>query len=350
MPNSNVYDDTLSSASASVGSNTRERDVRKKAIVQYAMDCPVSSRARKGPALMSSRPEWVVKKYATANTDGALEGAPFAAADAENNLANKAILSSRYQIARRRIMVTKQARAMVNQFAVEGDLYEDNKRDKGVEIQVDIEATLLSDNESVAPTDDSVAGKTRSIPRFVSNDNSRFTDADTTPAAAYRTPAASIVVSKNANGQDTTEEDLRGILTSIASARKKNFGEAMLICSPNGRNTLARFTYLDKNPTSTYQAVRRWNQKEETIDARATYYKSDHGDLEALTSYQLDSSVIMLILDMDSVEIAYAPGLGIAFEDMPPDGGNKRGQWEATWCAKLLNPVSAGKVITGATA
>jgi hypothetical protein len=195
--------------------------------------------------------------------------------------------------------------------------------------------------------DDTTASETRSFPRWASKDDTRFTDTDTTPNTAVRTPAASISVS-NAAASDVTEAEIRTILASIASSRRKNFGEALAVCSVSMRNQLASFTFLDKNPTSTYAAVRRWNQKEGEIAAFATLYKSDFGTLEALTSHQIDSTVHMLILDMDSVEISYAEAP--MFEKLPSDGANERGQWEAIWMAKMLNPFSAGKAITGATA
>ncbi len=345
MAASNLYDTALSTTS---GSSFRERDVRREPVIQYAMDCPVTSRARKGPMPLSSRPEWIVKVYATANTAGRIEGAPVVAADGENNLSNKGFLSTRFQKTSRIIFVTREAKLMANQYGVQGaDVFEDNKKDKGVELQVDIEATFLSDNESVPPVDDTTASTTRGIARWASNGNGRFTDTDTTPGATFRTPAANILVSKAA-ASDVTEANIRTVITSIATSRRKNFGEGLFICTPNMRNTLAGFTYLDKAATSTALPVRRWNQKEGEINTMATLYKSDHGNLEAITSYQMDSTVHFLILDMSDAEIAYAEAP--MFEKLPSDGANERGQWECLWMAKLLNPVGAGKAITGATA
>ncbi len=267
MPNSNAYDTALSTTTQGF----RERDVRKDPIVQYAMDCPVTSRARKGPMPLSSRPEWIVKKYATANTGGRIEGLPVTAADGENNLTNKKLLSTRFQKTSRIIFVTREMRLMANQYGVNGaNVFEDNKRDKGVELQVDIEATFLSDNESVPPVNDTTASTTRGIPRWASKADARFTDTDTTPDTNYRTPAASVAVSLAADGSDTTEAALRTVITSIATSRRKNFGEALMVCSPSMRNALAAFTYLDKTATSTALPVRRWNQKEGEIAAFAT--------------------------------------------------------------------------------
>ena len=345
MAVSQLYDTALSTTTQ----NFRERDVRKNPVVQYSMDCPVTSRAGKEPMPLSSRPEWVIKLFATANTGGRIEGAPVVAGDGENNLSNKYLASTRFQKTSRIIFVTREAKMMMKQYGVEGaDVFEDNKKDKGTELQVDIEATFLSDNESVPPVNDTTASTTRGIPRWASKADARFTDTDTTPNTAIRTPSASIVVSKNVNGTDTTEQNIRTVITSIASSRRKNFGEALMVCSPNMRNALALFTYLDKSATSTAAPVRRWNQQEGEISTMATLYKSDHGTLEALTSYQLDVSVLCLILDMDSVKIAYAEAP--MFEKLPSDGANERGQWEAIWMTKLLNPFSAGKIITGATA
>jgi hypothetical protein len=342
----NLYDTDFSTTTQGY----RDRDVKKDPIAQYAMDCPVSSRAPKGPMPRSSRPEWSVKKFATPNTAGTIEGAVPGRADAENSLSNRGLLSGRFQKTRRYIEVSDETEDMVHTLGTGGkDPWEEEKATKGVELQVDVEATFLSDNESVPPVEDTTASTTRGLVRWASNNNSLFTDTNTTPAATFRTPTSSIVTGRNADGTDTTETHLRSILTSIASARKKNFTEFLGVFAPLMRERLASFTFIDKQLTSSAMPVRRWNQKEGEVHGFCNFYRSDFGKVEAMTSFWLDATATLaLLLDMDSVEIAYYRGP--AFREGAYDLANRRGKWETVWLTKLLNPVSAGKIIVGATA
>lgn len=329
------------------GSQNVVRDVRNSFIIQIGMETPVTSRTSKAPKPMSTTPEWTIKKYAAASSAGTIEGvAPDYSSVAENNFANKSILLGRFQKPSRFPSVTEETKLMVKQYAVPGDAMQDNVADKGLELHRDIEFTFLSDNESVPAAAGSTASKTRGMPRWVSYDDNRFTDAGTTPAIAYRTPSGSILISKS-TAASVTEDNLQSVILSIATARKKTQGDWWAVCQPAMKQAVSKFTRLDPDVSSSVFAVRRFNQtKGDTISMNVTTYDSDFGSISFMTSFWLDASVWFLLLDMDMVELGYAKPP--TYKLLPDDGSSDRGLWNAIIVAECLNPQAHGKAITGA--
>jgi hypothetical protein len=333
----------------SVSATHRVRDVRQSFIAIIGMETPVLSRFKKAPKPMSSTPEWPLKTYADAATTGVVEGTPASSAGDENNLSNKTMLLGRFQRRQRQPAASKEAILLSKQYAVPTDVFQDNVKDKTLELHRDLEAIVLSDNESVLPVAGTTASKTRSIPRWVSNDDARFTDAATTPVAAYRTPAASIIVSK-ATADLVIETEIQGLTSSVATARRKVSTNFWGICQPLMKSTFTSYTRTDLNgQSSSTFPVRRFNQQlGDTISMNVTGYESDFGDIDLMTSFNLDSSVHFLLLDMDMVEIGYAQAP--QFTELPYDGATKRGLIDALIVCEVLNPQAHGKAITGATA
>jgi hypothetical protein len=333
----------------SVSATHRVRDVRQSFIAIIGMETPVLSRFKKAPKPMSSTPEWPLKTYADAATTGVVEGTPASSAGDENNLSNKTMLLGRFQRRQRQPAASKEAILLSKQYAVPTDVFQDNVKDKTLELHRDLEAIVLSDNESVLPVAGTTASKTRSIPRWVSNDDARFTDAATTPVAAYRTPAASIIVSK-ATADLVIETEIQGLTSSVATARRKVSTNFWGICQPLMKSTFTSYTRTDLNgQSSSTFPVRRFNQQlGDTISMNVTGYESDFGDIDLMTSFNLDSSVHFLLLDMDMVEVGYAQAP--QFTELPYDGATKRGLIDALIVCEVLNPKAHGKAITGATA
>jgi len=331
-------------------STQRVRDVRETFIQLIGMETPVLSRVNKAPKPMSSTPEWPVKTFADANTDGVLDGVdPDFGSVGENNFANKTMLLGRYQQKARYPSVSKIANLLAKQYAVKTDAMADNVKDKTLEHHIDLEAILLSDNESVLQVSNSTASKTRSIGRWISKDNSRFTDTATTPATAYRTPTASIVVSKAA-ATDVTEAEIQSLTQSVATARKRATTGFWGVCQPAMKSQFTSFTRTDLNGSgaSTFP-VRRFNQAaDQTITMNVTRYESDFGAIDLMVSFRLDSSIHLLLLDMDMIEVGYAQAP--KYEELPFQGGIRRGMVDSIIVCEVLNPQAHGKIITGATA
>ncbi len=333
----------------SISATHRVRDVRPSFITIIGMETPVLSRIKKAPKPMSSTPEWPLKTFADADTTGIIEGTPPSSSTDENNLANKTMLLGRFQRRQRQPAASKESILLSKQYAVPTDVFQDNVKDKTLELHRDLEAICLSDNESVLPVAGSTASKTRGIPRWISNDDSRFTDTATTPATAYRTPDSSILVSQAA-ATDVSETEIQALTASVATTRRKVSTSFWGICQPAMKSQFTSFTRTDLNGTSSSTfPVRRFNQQlGDTITMNVTGYESDFGDIDLMTSFNLDSSVWFLLLDMDMVEVGYAQSP--QFTELPFDGATRRGLIDALIVCEVLNPAAHAKVITGATA
>jgi len=323
------------------------RDVRQTFVQLIAMETPVTSQMGKAPRPMSTTPEWPIKTFAAPSSAGVIEGvAPDYSSVGENNLANKTMLLGRFQKLGRFPYVSEETKLMVKQYAVPTDAMQDNVKDKGLELHRDLEYTLLSDNESVPAAAGATASKTRGIPRWVSYDDNRFTDAATTPVIGYRTPSGSILISKS-TASAVTETNINAVIASVATARKRTDGNWLGICTPLMKQQFTSFTRLDPAYTTSVLPVRRFNQKDDqTITMNVTMYDSDFGPIKLLTSFWLDSTVHFLMLDMDMVEIGYAKAP--TYKLLPDDGASDRGLWNAIIVAECLNPQAHGKAITGA--
>jgi hypothetical protein len=333
-------------ATTSTTATFTERDVRRGITEVIALETPVTSTIGKDPAPLVPTPEWEGKTYASRNATGWLEGYEFVAGDYQNNLSNKTMFKGRYIKQARPVAVTKEMKLMGNQYN-RPDPLADNIMDKTKELYSDIEYTLLSDTESVPPVAGTTASVTRSIPRWASNDNSRFTDTDTTPTAAYRTPDASILVSKT-NASDVTESEFAGVITSVATTRRKTGLRFMLVATPLARDWMDLFSRSDKSYTTSNYPVSRFTQKQGSIDREVTFYKSSNGAVEMMTSFDLDSTVHWVLLTPDLVRLAYAQGVKVS-----NDGASSQIEKrciDVIYTTKMLNPGAFGKAITGATA
>jgi hypothetical protein len=328
----------------------RERDVRKNPIIAIGTECPFVARLPKGAAPMSSLYEWERKTYATPSNDGVIEGYVPGTSDADfqNNIAQRTLLKGRFQKFWRNVRVTKEAQLMVNQFTVAKDVLTDNTSDKLIELHRDIESTCLKDQESVAPAAGTTASKIRGAPRWLSNANGRFTDSDTTPASGNRTPDDSILENE-ATASTVSEDDVRGVLTSVATSRMKDSTGFLGVCRPLMRNQFTTFSLTDKNgSTSSNYPLRRWNGKENEVTAKVTRYNSDFGTVDLITSFLLDTTVHLLMLDLESWEIKYAQAPKIT--PLPFDGAGEKRMIDAILVLACLNPQANGKATSEATA
>jgi hypothetical protein len=335
-------------ATTSRSSTFTERDVRKGAIELIAMDTPVSSTlVKKGPKPLETTPEWELKTYGTPVTTGVIEGEKPSSSDFQNNLSNKYMLKGRFIKQWRPVAVTKEMQLMGNQYN-RPDALADNIMDKSKELYVDVEAFTLSDNEAAAPVASTTASSGRGIFRWLSNANGRFTDSDTTPVAAVRTPTGSILVSKT-NASDITETEIAGLITSVAKARKKAGMRFMGVCTPEMRDAFDSYSRTDKSYTTSAFPVSRFSQKQGSIDREVTFYKSANGTVELLTSFQLDSTVHFGLLSPDLIEMRYAQPV-LVNPDHSTSAQVKEREIDVIYVLECLNPQAHGKAITGATA
>lgn len=323
-----------------------ERDVRKGVTETIALDTPVTSTIGKDPAPLETTPEWQLKTFSARTAGGVIEGYEPVAADYQNNMANKAMLKGRFIKQWRPVAVTKEMKLMGNQYN-EGDPLAANVMDFTKVIYSDVEFNILSDGEAVAPSAGTTASSDRSIFRWISNADGRFTDTDTTPAAAYRTPAASILVSKSA-ATDITESEIGALITSVAKTRRKAGLRFMGLCTPEMRDVFDSFSRTDKSFTTSAYPVSRFAQKQGTIDREVTMYKSSNGSVELMTSFDLDSSVHFGLLSPDLIKLGYAQAVKVNNEGASSQIDKR--VIDVIYVLKCLNPGAHGKAITGATA
>ena len=333
-------------ASVNTTATFTERDVRKGVIETIALDTPVTSTLNKAPRPLVTTPEWELKTYAARTAAGVIEGYEPTANDFQNNLANKTMLKGRFIKQWRPVAVTKEMKLMGNQYN-RPDPLADNVMDKTKEIYSDVEFFLLSDTESVAPVSGTTASSGRSIFRWLSQDNSRFTDTDTTPATAYRTPAASILVSKT-NASDVTETEIGALITSVATTRRKTGLRFVGLCTPLMRDQFDSFSRTDKSYTTSAFPVSRFSQTQGKIDREVTFYKSSNGTVELITSFDLDATVHFALLSPDLFSLGYAQGVKVNNEGASSQ--IEKRVIDVIYVPECLNPGAHGKVITGATA
>lgn len=323
-----------------------ERDVRKGVTETIALDTPVTSTIGKDPAPLETTPEWQLKTFASRTTGGVIEGYEPIASDYQNNMANKAMLKGRFIKQWRPVAVTKEMKLMGNQYN-EADPLAANVMDFTKVLYSDVEFNLLSDTEAVAPAAGVTASSGRSIFRWVSNDDARFTDTDTTPATAFRTPDASILVSKAA-ATDITESEIGALITSVAKTRRKAGLRFMGLCTPEMRDQFDSFSRTDKSFTTSAYPVSRFAQKQGTIDREVTMYKSSNGSVELMTSFDLDSTVHFGLLSPDLLKLGYAQAVKVNNEGASSQIDKR--VIDVIYVLKCLNPGAHGKAITGATA
>lgn len=323
-----------------------ERDVRKGVTDQIALETPVQSMIGKDPSPLNTTPEWEMKTYAARVSTGQLEAWEPGESDFQNNLANKAMLKGRFIKQARAVGVTKEMKLMGNQYN-RPDPLTDNIADKSKELYGDVETFINSDTESVAPSAGTVASSGRSIWRWLSNDNSRFTDSDTTPTSTYRTPTGNIVVSKT-NASDVTEPEIAAMITSVAKTRRKAGLRFVGLCTPEMRDTFDSFSRTDKSFTTSAYPVSRFAQTQGTIDREVTLYKSSNGSIELMTSFDLDSTVHFGLISPDLLKLGYAQSVMVNKEGASSQ--IEKRVIDVIYVLKCLHPGAGGKVITGATA
>lgn len=323
-----------------------ERDVRKGVTETIALDTPFISTIGADPAPLETTPEWQLKTFSDRRKEGVVEGTDPSSSDYQHNMDNKAMLKGRFIKQWRCVGVTKEQKLMANQYN-EGDPLAANVMDFTKVLYSDAEYFALSDDESVAPVAGTTASEGRGVMRWISVDDSRFTDTPTAPTAAFRTPTGSILTSKAA-ASDITESEIAALITSVAKARRKAGLRFMGFCTPEMRDVFDNYSRTDKSFTTSAYPVSRFAQKQGTIDREVTLYKSSNGSVELMTSFDMDSTIHFALLSPDLVKKAYAQGVKVNVE-----GANSQSDKrviDVIWLLKCLNPAAHGVATSRATA
>lgn len=329
-----------------------ERQVLKKFTESIAMDTPIRSRIRTEEKPLSTTPEWGIEGYHARSKAGWIEGARPTDAQAQSNQGTEGFLKGRFIKLLRPVRVTKEQELMHAQYVNKGkDPMAKSVEQATKELYVDAEFQIMSDDEAVAPAAGTTASASRGLFRWLSNANGRFTDADTTPVAGLRTPTTSIIVSK-ATPADVAETDIRNLVTSVVTARKKTGQRLMGVCQPTMRDRFDDFSRITGVPlegATETQAVYRFNQKQGSIDREITFYKSSNGRIELETCFNMDPTVHFGAISMELLALGYAQPVMVN-----PESGTsaqvKEREIDTLFVLMPLLLTGAGKIITGATA
>jgi hypothetical protein len=334
----------------SIADAQRVRDVRDSFTMQIAMANPVVMQLKKAPKPKSNIMEWPLKTYDTPKTTGVADGVDVGSSDYENNQSNRTMLANRYQRIWRVPSVSDES-SDIEQYGVKVGTMEDNIMDKTMELWRDFEATIISDNEAVASSS-GVASLMRGMARWISKADARFTDTATTPATAYRTPAANITVSKAASS-NVSEDDLLNLMLNVSKARLTE-SDLLGICTPDMRLRADSFSRTDESVTTTKGAIYRFEQPDpEMVQFTVKRFNSSNGVLNLMTHYYmpLDASAALIhMLAIDTSKFELGTVRAPSFRELENRGGGRRGIVEAKFTLECLAPNAHGKIQAGATA
>ena len=319
------------------------QDLSDLIAVVDAKTCPVVSTAKKGAEPINPLTQWQADAFAaTTVPSGVLSNADVSSSDYIDNAANRAILSARVQKFREVPSVDDLAQN-VSEVAGVGKKREMARAvTKSLEqIKRSMEAAFCSDQESQeqSGTDPYL---TRGLGKWIQNG----AQTDLPVAAAYRTPAASIVTTATAS---LTESNVQDMLQSIYQQTGK-VSTYSLICGPALKRAFTGFTRTQFGSTNVASAIRTLNQEAESKKLTSTVdiFEGDFGTLELIPSLFLakDGSTDEqlsrgYVLDMDMVELRY--NRKPRFQELEDRGGGSRGIVDAICALCVKSPLGLGK-------
>lgn len=309
-------------------------------------DTPIFSMCKKGQEPANVLFQWPVDSYGSANTDGVLANA--AVTSYTDQHANRELLAGRVQKVRRAFQVDDFVENVADLAGV-GKKQAFNKAAAKalVELKIDIEATMGSDNDSVAASGNQASGgtanKTRGLGSWINN--LAQSDTATQVPTAYRTPAASINTTAPAS---LTESAVIDLMESIFTERRqrRNYD---LVCGTALKKAFSGFIRTQAGTANVMSSVRTFTQSLESkkITSVIDIYESDFGTLSLHPSVYLgganatEKAARGYVLDMDLVEIRFnrKPNL----QKLPIDGAGPRGYVDAIFGVACANPEVLGK-------
>jgi hypothetical protein len=263
MAISDTFNPAAPSATTGQGSAVSNReDLTDVLTILAPEETPALSSANKQKAT-STFVEWTVDSLATPSTAGISEGADVTTFT--DQFASRARIGNYIQKFRRDYLVSDLQEAVDSV----GPAKVAQAEAKAIrELKRDVEATILSDNNSQAETG-SVPYKMKGLGKFLDGSNSDI-------PSAYETPSAS----RDSNGKNITENQFNTIIRSIYRAN----GEAnnlTLIADTSLRKQIADFARFGVTSTdsSTNNGVRSVNYdgNSSTIKLSVEIYQSDFG-------------------------------------------------------------------------
>lgn len=319
----------------------RIRDVSELFALARAEENPFSSMAKKGAKPKSSLFEFPWKRRHTPSDNAVSDGVDVQDAEVINNESNKFMIQARVQKGRVVIGVTDIANELGEEYAVQGTLLADNVADGLILARENLEVTCLKAGDSIPYASSSVPNRTRGLTSWIRSANPGSPDLPI-PTAAL-TPGANILTGKAA-ATDITEDDVRGIMLSIASTQRRS-GTWDVFVTPAFKAVFSGWARTGIQSATTLP-LRRFNtdMKDKTISLDIQVYESDFGKLRLHTHFSLPAGVHALFVDMGSVELR--PVRNPMMKPLEYRGGGYRRMIEYITGLQCSNPQSHGKVTT----
>ena len=305
-------------------------------------DTPLFSMCKKSKEPTNVLFSWPADKYNDPQTAGVMANDDVTSFDDEH--ANRELLSGRIQKVRRSFQVDDLVENVADVAGVgRKQAFNKSAAKALVELKIDIEAILGSDNDSQVATG-SVPYKTRGIGSWISS--TAQADTATAVPATFRTPAASI--NATATGS-LTENNVIDVLESIFKVRRarRNYD---LVCGTSLKRAFTNFIRTQTGSTNVMSSVRTFssNVDSKKIVNTIDIYESDFGTVSLHVSTYLANGAAAAVsaargyvLDMDLVSIGF--NRKPRMEELEDRGGGRRGFCDAIFGVAVSNPSVLGK-------
>lgn len=305
-------------------------------------DTPLFSMCKKSKEPTNVLFSWPADKYNDPQTAGVMANDDVTSFDDEH--ANRELLSGRIQKVRRSFQVDDLVENVADVAGVgRKQAFNKSAAKALVELKIDIEAILGSDNDSQVATG-SVPYKTRGIGSWISS--TAQSDAATAVPATFRTPAASINATATAS---LTEANVIDVMESIFKVRRarRNYD---LVCGTSLKRAFTNFIRTQTGSTNVMSSVRTFNTNLDSkkIVNTIDIYESDFGTVSLHVSTYLANGAAAAVsaargyvLDMDLVSIGF--NRKPRMEELEDRGGGRRGFCDAIFGVAVSNPSVLGK-------
>lgn len=305
-------------------------------------DTPLFSMCKKSKEPTNVLYSWAADKYNDPQTAGVMANDDVTTFDDEH--ANRELLSGRIQKVRRSFQVDDLVENVADVAGVgRKQAFNKSAAKALVELKIDIEAILGSDNDSQVATG-SVPYKTRGIGSWIAS--AAQADTATAVPANFRTPAASINATATAS---LTEANVIDVMESIFKVRRarRNYD---LVCGTSLKRAFTNFIRTQTGSTNVMSSVRTFNTNLDSkkIVNTIDIYESDFGTVSLHVSTYLANGAAAAVsaargyvLDMDLVSIGF--NRKPRMEELEDRGGGRRGFCDAIFGVAVSNPSVLGK-------
>lgn len=302
-------------------------------------DTPILSSISKTKKPSNAYQEWQVDNLSAPAFAGVVEGQDISSFD--NKAANRARIGNYNQIFQRSWAVS-QLQDLQDVAGVASEVA--NSKAKAMrEMKRDIESAIASDNDMQA-TDGAVAYKLRGLGEWI-----KATAQTVNPVpASYRTPSASINTTATAS---LTEDNFNAVFQGIY---EQNGGKRSytLFAGPSLKRAISKFQRYEgaSGTTKTYMVSQ--DATDNAIDLNVEIYRGDFHDVSIIptlfngvvsgdTSITNQRKARGYVIDPELVGVGYMKG--IEGNELPNQGGGRRGYVEAILTLVVKNPLGLGK-------